>query len=205
MKGNNNFLFKTLSIVSFIILCAIAIFWFLLTYWEFPSYSTSTTAFLHYGNSGIKYIWVNILYFIAFSPLIIAVVIIFVEYVFLKRRNKILKICFSLIILFAVSISLIPLLAAESTTYVSKFNTNTWMTIPNLRYMSVNDLTKTNHLIGMSSDQLFNLLGAENYETETYNSRSYYWDLKDSLSINNTYLKVTLSDNKVISYKIIKE
>ena len=204
MKKPSKFLFSTLSVISFLVLCLISILWFLLTYWEFPSYSSSTNAFLHNGASGINFIFVHILYFIAFSPLIIAIIVILIEYIFLKKRNKILKICFSLTLLFAVSITIIPFLAAQSNIYVSQFSTSNWTSIPKLRYMSVNNLIENHHLVGMSSNDLFNLLGYENYETETYNSQSYYWDLQNSLLINNTYLKITISNNIVTSYKIVK-
>jgi hypothetical protein len=180
-----------------------AIFWFLLTYWEFPSYNTSTTAFLKNGVSGANWLFAHTLYIIAFSPLILAIIIIFIEFIFLKRKNMIIKICFSLIVLFGTSISIMPFLAAESNVYVSTFSSENWENVPNLRFESVNNLLKNYHLNGMSSTDLFNLLGPENYETENYDSTSYYWDLKNSLSMNNEYLKITISENKVISHKII--
>lgn len=203
MSKFNKTVTTSLSILSFILLCIMALFWFLLTYWEFPPYSNSTSIFLKNGVSGISWIFVHMLYFIAFFPLLLAIIIIFIEFVFLKRKNMILKICFSLVLLFGISISIVPFLAAESNVYVSKFSIANWESVPNLRYESVKNLENTYPLIGMSSNELFDLLGPENYQTENYNSISYYWDLKNSLSINNEYLKIVVSNGKVISYKTI--
>ncbi|MGL4763086.1 MAG: hypothetical protein ACRC6T_01220 [Sarcina sp.] len=203
MNNLNKTLTTFLSMISFVLLCIMAIFWFLLTYWEFPSYSNSTNAFLKNGVSGLSSAFAHTLYFIAFFPLVLAIIIIFIEFIFLKRKNMILKICFSLILLFGTSISIVPFLAAESNVYVSTFSVENWTSVPNLRYASVDNLLKNYKLTDMTSSELFNLLGPENYQTEHYNNTSYYWDLKNSLSINNEYLKVTISKNKVISHSII--
>ncbi|MGL5574844.1 MAG: hypothetical protein ACRDCW_04725 [Sarcina sp.] len=203
MSKINKTITTSLSILSFVLLCIMALFWFLLTYWEFPPYSNSTSTFMKNGVSGLNWLFVHALYFIAFFPLLLAIIIIFIEFIFLKRKNIILKVCFSLILLFGISISIIPFLTSESNIYISKFSTSNWESVPKLRYESVDNLEKTYHLIGMSSNELFNLLGSEDYQTENYNSTSYYWDLKDSLSINNEYLEITVSNGKIISYKTV--
>lgn len=197
--------FKTIiSILSFILACALAIFWFLLTYWKFPSYSSSTTAYFKYGVTGFSSFIEHTLKFIAFSPLIIAAVMVFIEFSLLKRKNKVLKLCLSLVILFTASICSIHILVAQGRIFINNFSTPNWENIEQLRYKSVNNLIDTHKLVGMTTPSLMNLLGPDDYTTQNFNSISYFWDLTNPLSINNKYLKITASDGKVSTYEIVQ-
>ncbi|MGL4992047.1 MAG: hypothetical protein ACRCYE_07095 [Sarcina sp.] len=157
------------------------------------------------GLNGSKWILGQILYFVGFFPLIISLITIIIEFIVFKRENKIIKICLSISLIFILSISALNILTVKSTSYMSKFNTHNWMNLPNLRYESVNNLIATHNLIVLSSSNLFSLLGPQDYETSNYDSKTYFWDLRNPLNINNSYLTVTVSKEKVIAYNIISD
>lgn len=97
---------------------------------------------------------------------------------------------------------LIPFIAIQSNSYISNFNTNIWEKAPQLRYESVDDLLSKYKIIGMDSNELFSLLGPQDYENKGNISTDYFWNLKNPLSMNNKYLKITISNGTVISDSI---
>ncbi|MGL4741143.1 MAG: hypothetical protein ACRC41_10095 [Sarcina sp.] len=203
--NNKNLVKTSLSIISFIILFILTILWFFLIHWKIPQYQIAIITFLNGGLSGFNWILGRIFYIVAFFPLTISLIIITLGFIFFKRQNKVLKLCLSLSLVFIISLTTLPILINKSILYMSKFTSYNWINIPKLRYESVNNLLSTHKLIGMTSSEIFNLLGTQDYETTSYDSKTYFWDLDNPLNINNSYLTISISKDKVISYKIISD